>query len=103
MKKVPTRVKIGSGLIRITGDGILKARTLALGWREPRADGWLTPYGWRGLLDRARRRRQELVIISGKKEKKFWRKVETRIEKLAPDPKPVGNGKPRRKKWSFKR
>jgi hypothetical protein len=79
MKKTPIRVRHeGNGSWRVSGD-IGPGRTISMPW-----GGWNRMYSVMRLFENLKRSPQPVVYESGKKEKKFWRKVQRRIDRLAP-------------------
>lgn len=81
MKKAPLRLTHHGNRIRIAGDGLKAPYDGHLAWGWWRNGRWMTRWEWREVLMRAKDR--PIQQRSGKKDKKFWRKVYRRIERLA--------------------
>jgi hypothetical protein len=79
-RKVPLRLTHFGNRIRISGDKLRSDYDghLAWGWWP---NGRWVKYDWHRIIRRASDR--PIENRSGKKEKKFWRKVHRRIERLA--------------------
>jgi len=84
-KPVPIRIRTGAkpnrhnrgNAWRITGD--MRDRTETLSWGR-----WHDFSAVSNVIRKAVKSGRALVMTSGKKDKKFWRKVQRRIERLAP-------------------
>lgn len=82
MKKVPLTITHHGHRMRIVGDGIRAPYNRSFSWRDWRNGYFITSYDFRALFRRNKDR--PIEQRSGKKDKKFWRKVHRHIEKHAP-------------------
>lgn len=88
MKRQPMRVRLqGAERARVTGDGAKSDYNLSAWFfrgHAGRFGGYLHNNSVSALFRNARARQQPIVVTSGKKDKKFWRKVQRRIARWVP-------------------